>query len=220
MDSQKALILLSGGLDSAYNLAAASREYQSLLVVFVNYGQAAYVSERRAVKALSEHYQAKVLEIELPWLGQLRKNSLTDSNQEIPEIGANELDDMARATETMKLVWVPNRNGVLVNAAAAVAEARRIGKVFVGFNREEAATFPDNSADFLVQMNRSLDFSTRNSVCVGSYSIDLDKTEIVKRAKEIEMPLELIWSCYHSGDSPCGRCEPCQRLKRALEGNA
>ena len=67
----------------------------------------------------------------------------------VPSISAPRLDNLVTTRETARAVWVPNRNGVLINAAAAFAERSGCSQVVVGFNREEAATFPDNSADFL-----------------------------------------------------------------------
>src|SRR5690606_31317486 len=121
--------------------------------------------------------------------------------------------------ETAKAVWVPNRNGVLINIAAAYVERFRARRVVVGFNREEATTLPDNSEAFLEQATRSLSFSTLNGVEVFCYTTRMNKVEICERLKKLEkrFPHELVWSCYHSGSEPCGRCESCGRHARALD---
>ena len=104
--------------------------------------------------------------------------------------------------ETAKAVWVPNRNGVLLNVAAAYAERFRAKRIVVGFNREEATTFPDNSRAFLDQTTRAFAYSTRNGVEAYCYTTAMDKTEIVgalkalarpfPHAHQMPMPLQLL----------------------------
>jgi 7-cyano-7-deazaguanine synthase len=115
-------------------------------------------------------------------------------------------------------VWVPNRNGVLINTAAAFAERLGAERVVVGFNREEAATFPDNSADYLERASRALELSTATQARVFCYTIDWDKSTIVRRLREeiADFPFDLLWSCYEGGTVRCGVCESCRRLERAL----
>jgi 7-cyano-7-deazaguanine synthase len=119
--------------------------------------------------------------------------------------------------ETLDDVWIPNRNGLLVNAAAAFAESYGCDFVVTGFNREEAADFPDNGAEFVAAVNRGLEFSTRNGVRVMSYTQDLGKREIVALGSELRAPLSLVWSCYDAGQMMCGKCASCRRLKVALD---
>lgn len=220
MSTKKAVVLLSGGLDSSFNLAAAVADprISETIVLFIDYGQRAWAAERRAVIALSKHYNVAMEEVDAKWLGRQGGNALTNSEKPLPDIDTADLDRLEIAQETMRAVWVPNRNGVLVNIAAALAEAKNLDFVFVGFNREEAATFPDNSQDYLQSANLALSYSTNSKVVLDSYSIDMDKTEIVARGRELDMPFDLIWSCYEDGTKPCGECEPCRRLARALEG--
>jgi 7-cyano-7-deazaguanine synthase len=91
--------------------------------------------------------------------------------------------------------------------------------VVVGFNREEAATFPDNSEAFLDQTTRALSYSTMNGVEIICYTTHMDKIEICERLKKLARPFphDFVWSCYHAGAEPCGRCESCGRHDRALE---
>jgi 7-cyano-7-deazaguanine synthase len=119
-------------------------------------------------------------------------------------------------TESMKAVWVANRNGVFLNVAAAFAESMGESRVFVGFNLEEAATFPDNSEGYLNALNSALAFSTRNEVKVASYTTHWNKARILEEALQIGLPLDLVWSCYESGPERCWKCESCKRSERAL----
>jgi 7-cyano-7-deazaguanine synthase len=111
---------------------------------------------------------------------------------------------------------VPNRNGVFLAVAAAWAEALHADEVVAGFNAEEAASFPDNSVEFVRAYNRSLRLSTRNGVEVRSYTARLRKPAIVRLGLKIGAPLDLIWCCYDGGGRMCGRCESCFRFIRGV----
>jgi 7-cyano-7-deazaguanine synthase len=106
---------------------------------------------------------------------------------------------------------------VLINIAASFAESMGCENVIVGFNREEAVTFPDNSPEFIGAINGSLSYSTLNGVKVLAPLIGLDKKSIVLKAMESRSPLEYSWSCYQGGELPCGMCESCVRRKRAFD---
>jgi 7-cyano-7-deazaguanine synthase len=173
---------------------------------------------------LARHYDVEHRIVDLRWLGELGGSALTDRSKAVPELKSTELDQMNTITQTAAAVWIPNRNGVLIQVAAAFAERRGAEQVVVGFNREEATTFPDNTVDFLERSTRALELSTSTQVRVACYTATFDKTEIVRalrslKSPQTEFPFGKIWSCYEGADEPCGRCESCQRLKRAL-GNS
>lgn len=211
------VILLSGGLDSSANLAFAVERDAVALALHVDYGQRAENAEWRAAQKLSAYYGVRLERLDLRWIGALGGSSLTDRAQAVPELARGELDAMPIITESAKRVWVPNRNGVLINAAAAYAERMGAQRVLVGFNREEATTFPDNSQAFLEQATRALGYSTANGVEVFCYTTAMDKREIVAALRGLArpFPFELVWSCYHDGEAMCGKCESCGRFARA-----
>lgn len=210
-----AVILLSGGLDSALNLALASREKKARLALTVKYGQRAEMPELKAAESLCNYYGVQWKAVDMQWLGEVNPTGLTRNILKLPEPSFQDLDS-TQSIQSMKAVWVANRNGVFLNLAAAYAEALGDEEVIVGFNREEASTFPDNSQDFIDSTNKALSFSTLNKVKVGSYTTEWDKTQIMKRALEIELPLQYVWSCYQSGPDRCWACESCKRSERAL----
>jgi 7-cyano-7-deazaguanine synthase len=215
----KSVVLLSGGLDSSANLALCHAWDDPVLALTIDYGQKAASREIRAARALCELYGVRHETLDLRWLGGLGGSALTQADSAIPDLPTAQLDDMAAAMRTAKAVWVPNRNGVLINAAAAYAEKIGATRVIVGFNREEAATFPDNSVAYLEQASRALGFSTANGVAVFSYTAELDKREIVAELRALKapaFPFDLVWSCYTGAETPCGHCESCRRLARAL----
>jgi 7-cyano-7-deazaguanine synthase len=214
------LILLSGGLDSAANLAFAEHFDRPVLALTVDYGQRAAIPEIRAAKKLAEFYQVPHQVLDLKWLGQLGGSALTSNLIDVPNMSSDKLDDLKTATSTAKAVWVPNRNGLLINAAAAIAESMKAQQVIVGFNKEEAATFPDNSSQFLGVITLSLRYSTGNGVKVACYTDMMMKTEIVQAVQNLPkpFPFQHIWSCYHGGEKMCGECESCKRFLRATKG--
>jgi 7-cyano-7-deazaguanine synthase len=213
----KSIVLLSGGLDSAVSLAHAMRESEVDLCLTFDYGQRAVSREQKAAAALAAHYQVEHLFINLPFMREITSTALVRSDSDLPEPDRTDLDDFAASCATAAAVWVPNRNGVFINIAAAFAESRHCGLVVTGFNREEAVTFPDNSQDFVEAAGHALSFSTMNKVKVVSYTQRLDKVEIIKLGIKLGVPFKNIWSCYRGYDKMCGCCESCQRLKRASE---
>lgn len=215
MRSDPALVLLSGGLDSAANLAMAAKDGVAALALTIAYGQKAEAAELRAAEALAGHYNVPWRSLDLRWLGNVHGNALTRSEHSLPNLGSENLDNLEKARATAKAVWVANRNGLFLNAAAVFAEAAQISRILVGFNLEEAATFPDNSREYMDAASAALKFSTMNQVRVESYTVDWNKIQILREARKIGMPMGLVWSCYESGATPCGVCESCQRFARA-----
>lgn len=214
---KKSVILLSGGLDSSVNLYAALQETEVVLAVTINYGQRAFESELLAAKKICSALKIPHQLIELPWLAQITNTSLVSVKHEIPVGEQVQIDNYEQSLITAKAVWVPNRNGVLLNVAAAVAESLNADQVVVGFNKEEAQTFPDNSANYLESLNVSFCFSTATHVKVHSYTLDLNKTEIVKLGKNLKINFKELWPCYFVGEKICKQCESCQRFLRAMK---
>lgn len=216
MAKKRSVILFSGGLDSTANLALCREFDIPVLALTANYGQRSAQQEIRAAQKLCQYLDIPHQTVDLTWLGNLGGSALT-GNSAIPKLTLEELDQEEKTRATAKAVWVPNRNGVLINVAAAYAERLGAQHVVVGFNIEEAATFPDNSIEYLKRANEALTFSTANGVQVASYTASWDKKRIVEELKTLhpKFPFDLIWSCYHGEPTPCGTCESCQRFARA-----
>jgi len=203
---RRAVAVLSGGLDSVVSLAAGLETLDVRLAIHFDYGQRARASERASVIAVVSYYQLPLREVDVRWLRALSPPGMRE--------GAGEGDGDLQALDD---VWVPNRNGVFLNIAAAFAESYGCEVVITGFNREEAAEFPDNTPAYVERLNAALGYSTRSGVEVTSFTQDLDKREILWRGTELGAPLSLIWSCYRSGERMCGRCASCRRLRLALD---
>lgn len=216
--TRRAVAILSGGLDSTVSMARAiAAGYRVRQAIFFDYGQKAARRERAASRSIARHYGVPWLEIALPWLRAVTRTSLVGTKRP-PRVTERDLNGR-RAKETARAVWVPNRNGVFLNIAAAVAESHRAGTIVTGFDREEAATFPDNSIEYIRAANRAFRYSTSNRVKVRSFVANLDKARIVRLGRELEAPLGKTWSCYLGGTRPCGACESCVRSRRAYRRN-
>ena len=211
-----AVILLSGGLDSALNLALAARDGRAQLALTMRYGQRAEAAEARAARELCAHYGVEWKAVDVGWLGEVNPTALTRARASMPRPTTAELDSMEASGASMRAVWVANRNGVFLNIAAAWAEAIGDAEVLTGYNKEEAATFPDNSAAYLEAMNHAFSFSTLNKVRAASYTIEWDKARILQQALRVGLPLDKVWSCYEAGPERCWKCESCKRSERAL----
>lgn len=211
---RKAILLLSSGLDSAANLALEA-EFQVSLALTIDYGQNGAAKELERAALLARHFRIEHVVFDLHGFAKLTgaKSALL-GGQPIPS--PESLDDLMITTRSAASVWVPNRNGVMLSIAAALAESRGFEAVAVGFNAEEAVTFPDNTTAYMDAMTASLEYSTANRVRVVSATAELTKKQIVERLGGREFPFELLWSCYEAGAKHCGRCESCQRLTRAL----
>jgi 7-cyano-7-deazaguanine synthase len=204
----KGVAILSGGLDSTVSLAAAREKIDVILALTFDYGQRAAKREREAAARIARRYRIPHRVIRIPWLAALTSTALVNRKARLPR------HEMSK--ESAKAVWVPNRNGVFIEIAAAHAESLGATRLITGFNREEAATFPDNSPAYVRAVNHALRFSTATGVRVVSFTADLDKRRIVQLGRQLGAPLEHIWPCYEGGRRWCGSCESCLRSLRAL----
>ena len=213
----KAVILLSGGLDSFVALDIASKKYDIVLALTFDYGQKSFAQEKKAVLNLTQYYKIDLEIIELPWLKKITTTSLVNSDIDVPELQSSSLDDFNVVSESCSKVWVPNRNGVFISIAAAYADSFGFANIIIGANKEEGQTFKDNSSEFIIKTNEQLAYSTKVMPRVLAPLIDFEKTEIMKLGKELNIPFKYIRSCYTSSEKHCGKCESCKRLKRGLE---
>lgn len=213
------LLLLSGGLDSSVALPMAKENCEIIFTITFDYGQKAAKQELRHAKYLSDFYGVPHRTLLLPWFQEFG-SALLEQSSTLPQPSLSQLSSAKFTKDSAQAVWVPNRNGVFIEIAASFAESAGASELIVGFNEEEALTFPDNSRQYLNAINQALSYSTSNHVRVVSPTATLTKSEIVREAIRIDFPFRLLWSCYEDHKLMCGRCESCMRLKRALHQNA
>lgn len=187
----KAIILLSSGLDSVVSLALAQKEYDIKLALTFDYGQKAKVNELKYSKKICQFYKIKHKTIKLPWLKKLiRKKEQT--------------------------TWVANRNGLFLNIAGSFCDELKYNTIIFGANAQEAVDFKDNSKEFVEAINQSFIFSTNTQCKAFSPILDLSKNEIVQKGIENSVPFEFVHSCYEKSKKNCGKCASCRLLKDAV----
>lgn len=209
------LVLLSAGLDSTVNFLIALRKGGVGAAVTVDYGQRAARREVERARALCGSHGVRHMVIAADWLGGLSGDAITSPGAALAEVEPGERADLSRMEEAMRAAWVPNRNGLLANIGAAVAEALGLVRVVMGLNAEEGAYFPDNSPGFVRETNRALRYSTLSGVRLRSFTLKWDKVGIIREAMANDLDFRLLWSCYNGEELMCGSCASCVRLAEA-----
>ena len=209
--TNKSIILLSGGLDSLVSLGLCVEEYNIKLALTFDYGQKSAPKEISAAAKICEYYKIRHNIITLDWLKDITNNALV-KDIDLP-VGIDNPEESAKA------VWVPNRNGLFLNIAASFADSENYTHIIIGANKEEGATFPDNTLEFVVRSSSCFEYSTLSKPKVLAPLINYNKNDIVNLALSNSMPLEMVQSCYNSTAGHCGVCESCARLRNALKQN-
>lgn len=217
----KALVLVSGGLDSTTCLALAVKEYGSENVVGLSifYGQR-HDKEIKAADAVCEHYKVEHITLDLSTMFQFSDCTLLQhSDGEIPE------EDYASQLEKTDgkpvSTYVPFRNGLFLSSAAAIALSKGCSKIYYGAHADDAAgnAYPDCSSDFNNAMNKAIYEGSGKQLEIEAPFIGLTKAGVVKLGLELNVPYELTWSCYEGHDKACGRCGTCIDRIKAFELN-
>ena len=210
----KSVILLSGGLDSVVALSFCKKHtnYDIELALTFDYGQKALDNEITASKKVAEFYNIKHKIISLDWLKDITTSSLVSNEISVPQSNFE-------TENSTKSLWVPNRNGLFLNIAASFCDSFGYKYIIYGANKDEANTFSDNTELFRDQITKCFETSTLVKPIVVAPLINYSKNDIVRIAVEDSVPLELVRSCYNSGEKHCGICESCHYLKKALKAN-
>ena len=203
----KAVVLLSGGLDSAVTLYYARKQGYSCACVSFDYGQRhsreLQAASRVARAAGCEHYKIR---ISLPWKG----SSLLDKSVGLPQRSAGKSPGVAAVPNT----YVPARNIIFLSFAVSCAEAINAEAVFIGANAIDYSGYPDCRPAFYSAFRRSVLAGTKRGVekrpvKILTPLIRKTKAGIVKLGLDLKVPFGLTWSCYSGGKQPCGRCDSC-----------
>ena len=217
----KALVLLSGGLDSSVCLGLAVKEYGAgeVLALSVFYGQK-HDKELKAAEDIASYYGVRRLPLDL---GEIFKDSdctlLTGSKEEIPhEEYAKQLEMTGGAPVS---TYVPFRNGLFLSSAASVALANGCEVIYYGAHADDAAgnAYPDTSVEFNRAMSEAIYLGSGNALRIVAPFIDKSKSDVVAEGLRAGVPFELTWSCYEGHDKACGVCGTCRDRRRAFADN-
>lgn len=208
----KAIVLLSGGLDSATSGALAKRDGYDLIALSLRYGQR-HEKELQASKEIAaflnvlDHY---ILDVNL---GQWGGSSLTDESVNVPTDGVN--------PNVIPSTYVPGRNTVFIAIALSLAEAKGAEAVYLGINAVDYSGYPDCRPEYLEAYQKLASLSSKkgledNPPKLVAPLIHDSKVDIIHKAISLNVPIAKTWSCYQGGDKPCGLCDSCRIRHQAL----
>ena len=217
----KALVLLSGGLDSTVCLAKAIEKYgkENVCALSITYGQK-HSKEVEAARNVAKHYGIELTEIDLSLIFRFSDCSLlTSSDKEIPKESYEE--QLKKTDGSPVSTYVPFRNGLFLSSAAAIALSKDCGVIYYGAHSDDAAgnAYPDCSEKFNSAMNTAIYEGSGQQLKIEAPFVSLNKADVVKEGIRLNAPLKLTWSCYEGGDTPCGKCGTCIDRAKAFEAN-
>jgi 7-cyano-7-deazaguanine synthase len=212
MKQKKAVIILSGGLDSTTCMAMALEQGYELYPITFDYGQRHHIEIENA-RSVAEYYgvtkQHKV--IKLGFLRDFGGSALTDDAIEVP-IGEEEASEIP-------VTYVPGRNLLFLSIATSFAEASGAEAIYIGVNALDYSGYPDCRPEFIHKFEEVIAIATKvgvegKGVKIATPLIELSKADIIREGVRLKVPYELTTSCYNGRVDACGVCDSCRlRLK-------
>ncbi|MHB2155514.1 7-cyano-7-deazaguanine synthase QueC [Calditrichota bacterium GD2] len=207
----KAVVLVSGGLDSCVTAAIAAKKYEPAFL-HLNYGQRTEKRELKAFNDIADYYSVtQRLVVDVTYLKQIGGSSLTDERIEV-----SKADLQYQGVPTS---YVPFRNANILAIATSWAEVIGATRIFIGAVEEDSSGYPDCREEFYAAFNKVIELGTRpeTHIVIETPIIHLKKWQIVKKGLELSAPLDKTWSCYQSEDEACGVCDSCALRLRGFQ---
>ncbi|WP_229753194.1 7-cyano-7-deazaguanine synthase QueC, partial [Deinococcus aerophilus] len=202
---KRAVVLLSGGLDSSTVLGLATRDGYACTALSFRYGQRHTIELERAAQ-IARHFGAahRIIDINI---GSFGGSALTDEAMTVPTDGTE--------GGVIPPTYVPGRNTVFIAVGLSLAEAIDAERIYLGINAVDYSGYPDCRPEYLAAFQTLADLATkaglegRGAVLSAPLAL-MTKTDIVKAALDLGVPVDLTWSCYQGGTEPCGVCDSCR----------
>ena len=210
-NKQKAIVLLSGGMDSCVTAAAANEKYE-LIFLHAKYKQRTEKRELKAFNDIADYYGVKKrIIIDLGFLKDVGGSSLTDENIDVEKSNLE--------ISGIPSTYVPFRNANILSQAVSWAEVLKAGAIFIGAVEQDSAGYPDCRKVFYDAFNNVVKLGTKpeTNIEIITPLIDLKKSEIVKLGLKLNAPLHLSWSCYTNEVKACGECSSCMLRLNAFK---
>jgi 7-cyano-7-deazaguanine synthase len=207
-----AVVLLSGGMDSALCAAIAMDSGYSIAALHLNYGQKTESRELESFRKLAHYFGAKeTLIVDVSHFAAIGGSSLTDKKIEVTMA---ELD-----SKDIPASYVPFRNGNILSIAASWAEVIGAEAIFIGAMQLDSSGYPDCRQEFFDSFQQSINLGTKpeTEIKIITPLIDYSKKDIVEHGMNLGVPFELTWSCYQDSDTACGRCDSCALRLRGFQ---
>lgn len=208
-----AIVLLSGGLDSATCAAQAIADGYQVTALSFDYGQR-HDRELNAAREIVQELNLNDHQVVSVNLAQWGGSSLTDENMDVPNEGV-------MGPEIIPSTYVPGRNTVFIAIALSLAEAQQAEAIYLGINAVDYSGYPDCRPEYLAAFQDLATLSSRAGLegrapdLVAPLVMD-SKADIIQRALRLNVPIEKTWSCYEGGPEPCGLCDACRIRDEAL----
>ncbi len=214
----RAVVLLSGGMDSCVCAALAARDHQAA-AVHVSYGQRTEARERRSFESICDRLGIRErLLVRNEALRLIGGSALTDSGIAVPETHGTD----GGAPVGVPVTYVPFRNAHFLAVAVSWAEVLGAEKVYIGAVEPDSSGYPDCRPEYYRAFNEVVKAGTKEgTIVVVTPLIAMHKAEIVRLGLELNAPFDLTWSCYQREDRACGVCDSCVlRLRGFREAGA
>ena len=218
-EKPKAVVLLSGGMDSCVTAAMANQTHR-LALLHASYGQRTEKRERRAFDEIADFYGVRErLSVRFDVFREIGGSALTDAGIAVPESG----EAVEAADAAIPVTYVPFRNAHFLSAAVSWAEVIGANAIFIGAVAEDSSGYPDCRPEYYRAFENVIREGTRPETRIEIVTpvVAMRKSEIVRRGLELGAPLERTWSCYQFEDEACGVCDSCRlRLRAFAEAGA
>jgi 7-cyano-7-deazaguanine synthase len=212
-DKPKAVVLLSGGMDSCVTAAIANQTHR-LALLHASYGQRTERRERRAFDEIADFYGVRErLVVRFDAFAQIGGSALTDQRINVPESG-----EALSPHAGIPVTYVPFRNAHFLSAAVSWAEVIGASAIFIGAVTEDSSGYPDCRPEYYQAFQGVIREGTRPETHIEIVTpvIAMHKSEIVRRGVELGAPLQFTWSCYQFDEAACGACDSCRLRLRAF----
>lgn len=204
MKNSKAIVLVSGGMDSCVTAAIAKSENDEIAMLHISYGQRTERRERQAFNDIADFYGIeKRLDVSIEYLAKIGGSSLTEMTMEV--------SDADLESKEIPTSYVPFRNANMLAIATSWAEVLGANSIYIGAVFEDSSGYPDCRPEFYEAFEKTIEKGTKpdTSIKIKTPIIHLSKAEIVQKGFELNAPLHLSWSCYRSENEACGTCDSC-----------
>ncbi len=215
MSRARAIISLSGGMDSCVCAALASRDYEAC-ALHVSYGQRTEARELQSARAVAEALGiTQFLHLHTDIFRRIGGSALTDSSIAIPD-APESLNHEASGAE-IPVTYVPFRNAHFLSAAVSWAETIEATTIFIGAVEQDSSGYPDCRPAYYDAFRQLVRTGTRDgNIQIATPLIHMKKSEIVRLGVELRAPLDVTWSCYGGEEAACGVCDSCVLRLRAF----
>jgi 7-cyano-7-deazaguanine synthase len=214
----KAVVLLSGGMDSCVCTAIAIQAHgaEQVALLHAGYGQRTQKRERQAFESIADFYQIRQrLIVQLDHFRAIGGSALTDGSIAVPE---HQHISESPGSNEIPVTYVPFRNTHFLSVAVSWAEVLGAHSIYIGAVAEDSSGYPDCRPEYYRVFQNLIRVGTRpeTSIEIATPVIALKKSAIIRKGIELGAPLHLTWSCYQREDAPCGVCDSCLLRMRAF----